>query len=579
MYIFYLTIFFVKEFLNLKRLLGDIIVIFRLCKNPIHFFINKKKIIFSDENLNKYLKLNTEIWRKEKYKNLNSKKKILVESLINHPHYLIPNCIIGKKLSLTHNLECVGLIKKNDLVAKKIMQSYGINEIIELSDNNIFLKIKFFVQSLGYLNSKISMKSLINLKIKNIEIGKNLYESYMRYKKDPDPKKVNFSFYYLLSKILYNNYLTNIILNKYKFAYLIQSEKQFIPFRVLFQNALKRKIKIYTRYGLKEVAVKRYDKFKDINQNRASISKDVFNYFYSKHKNKILILAEKYFSKNLKKEIGKEVFQKIKKNNKSFEKKKIFDKKSICDLYNWDINTPIVFVLSHNLIDGNFVNKWNLFINNKEWLVETLKIINKNDHINWFIKSHPSEKHYNSKITTNQIFNKIIGKPKKNIKLFPDNIAIQSIQKISNVIVTSHGSAGFEYPILKKPTIICGDTYYRGFGFNIEPKTKLNYFKLLGKINKIKMINKKQYEKSIIYGYLFKFLTKIKMPMIPYSDITMNYDKKKFWKTSYSLLKKRNKNTNNLFKSLNYQFSNDKENLIDLSKIKFAKNYIKNRVQ
>ena len=75
MYIFYLTIFFVKEFFNLKRLLEDIIVIFRLCKNPIHFFINKKKIIFSDENLNKYLKLNTEIWRKEKYKNLNSKKK------------------------------------------------------------------------------------------------------------------------------------------------------------------------------------------------------------------------------------------------------------------------------------------------------------------------------------------------------------------------------------------------------------------------------------------------------------------------------------------------------------------------
>ena len=53
MYIFYLTIFFERIF-NLK----DLNSYFRFV-NPIHFFINKKNI-FSDENLNKYLKLNTE---------------------------------------------------------------------------------------------------------------------------------------------------------------------------------------------------------------------------------------------------------------------------------------------------------------------------------------------------------------------------------------------------------------------------------------------------------------------------------------------------------------------------------------
>ena len=46
----------------------------------------------------------------------------------------------------------------------------------------------------------------------------------------------------------------------------------------------------------------------------------------------------------------------------------------------------------------------------------------------------------------------------------------------------------------------------------------------------------------------------------------MNYNKENFWRKSYKLLKK-NKNINdNFFKSLEYQFKNDNENLINLKK-------------
>ena len=78
-------------------------------------------------------------------------------------------------------------------------------------------------------------------------------------------------------------------------------------------------------------------------------------------------------------------------------------------------------------------------------------------------------------------------------------------------------------------------------------------------------------EKSIVFSYAFNVVTKVKIPTIYNSDITMNYDEQKFWRESYKLLKKytNKKNEKNFYKSLDFQFLNNNENLINLSKSNF----------
>ena len=61
--------------------------------------------------------------------------------------------------------------------------------------------------------------------------------------------------------------------------------------------------------------------------------------------------------------------------------------------------------------------------------------------------------------------------------------------KSTNVAITSHGSAGYEYPLKSIPTVICGESSYSGFGFNIEPKSKIQYYNILNKIHKIKKLD------------------------------------------------------------------------------------------
>ena len=62
-------------------------------------------------------------------------------------------------------------------------------------------------------------------------------------------------------------------------------------------------------------------------------------------------------------------------------------------------------------------------------------------------------------------------------------LILQNIYNIVDLVVTSHGSCGHEYSALGVPVIICGDTYYKGFGFNIDPSSKKEYYKLLKDIS------------------------------------------------------------------------------------------------
>jgi hypothetical protein len=556
--------FLIKEILNCKTYINNFFVGTKLVKNfNDYLFINKNKEFFKDEFLNKYIKLNTKIWKK-KIISKKSKKKILVESLINHPHYLIPSCLIGMELSEFHNLECVGMIRKGDLISEKIMRSFGINEIIKIDEGNFFIRLFYFLKSIKILGFKKSSLSLINFKINKIEIGKNVYESYVRYKNMPVPKILNYPFYYLLSKILYINNLIKKILIKKKYVCLVQAENQFIPFRVLFQNALKQKIQIYTRQGLRNIKIRKFDNFMDRNTNTLKIDKKLVNFYYNNYKDKILLNWGNDIKKSVKKNMGSEIYQML--NISNVPTKTFKNKKEICKLFNWNVNDPIVLILSHDLIDGNFLNKWNLFIDNRDWLTETLKKINKIDNINWIIKPHPSETLSMSEINTKDVFNEIIKSNKNNIKLYPENYSIKNFYKHIKVVITSHGTAGYQYPAFGKPVIVCGDTYYGGHNFNLEPKSKNEYYKILANIKKIRSLKKSQIEKNIVFCYVFDTITKLKIPTIPHTDITMNYDRKKFWKKSYQLLLKNQKKETNFSKSFNFQLLKNNTNLINLEK-------------
>ena len=278
---------------------------------------------------------------------------------------------------------------------------------------------------------------------------------------------------------------------------------------------------------------------------------------------------KKFFKEYHSEKFGRDAYQLIENNRKYFNKFRT--KKELCNYFNWEVKKPIVLILAHQLTDGNLNNKWNLFQNDMIWMVETIKKIVSIKDVNWLIKPHPSEEIYNTKITTKTIFNDLCNNS-YNIKLFPDNLDTKNLNTFIKAAISSHGTAGCEFPGFGVPTIICGDTRYSGLGFNIEPRTKSQYFKILEKIGFLKKIDNKIIKKSQFFIYLYYYLAEAKIPIIHESSIRMNYNQNKFWKSSLKLINKHELRENIFSKSLKFQIKNKKPLFLNLEKIKNFKN-------
>jgi len=568
----YLLIFFIineikiikKKFLYFsKYYLAEVNCFFFIKK-----FFYKNKSYFKIENFNKYIIVNKNIW-KDNNKNF-SKKKILVESFINHPIYTIANCLIGIKLAEFHKLECLGVIRSGDLYAEEIMRSFNIRKVLKINEGNFFLRLYFFLKSIKIFSYIKSIKSLIKYKIKKIEIGKSTYEQFIRFSQQPYKNDINKHLYKnLMDALIYNNQAKKIF-NKDNIKYYIQSETQYIPHRIFFQNALLNNIQIFSRSGVNDISIKKYETFQDRNINRLKLSKKLFHNFYNKKKYEILKKINPLIRKKFKeKKFGLEVYQLF--ENKISKCSEFRSKKEICDYFGWLEEKPIVIILAHNLTDGNFINQWNLFLDDEEWIVETIKKIKLINNVNWIIKPHPSENLIKNESKKIEFILKKLCKHERHIKIFPSNYNLNNSVKFMSSAITAHGSAGYEYPSLGVPTIVTGDSFYTNLGFTIEPKTKDEYFKVLNQLSKPRALNKVKINKARIFWYLYNILTKVNVPIIPFFDITAEYNKKRFWKKTLTILKSNKNLLGNFFTSFDNQLKNNNLDLVNISELKKIK--------
>ena len=214
-------------------------------------------------------------------------------------------------------------LEKGRFKSKKIFNSFGINEIIYINEGNFLIRMLNLVKAFKLLKNIESIDKLMKLQIENIEIGRSTYDQFLRFVKNPSIKNIGVDFYFLLAQAITLNDQFKKLFKKNKNTYLIQSETHYFPLSLCLSNAIKFGNKVISRRGeIANIGLKIFSKkMNNYKENRNRPSKKSFNLIRNKlKKNKILIKNNnKYFDLN----IGKEVFQIIKKNNQ----KKIFQKK------------------------------------------------------------------------------------------------------------------------------------------------------------------------------------------------------------------------------------------------------------
>ena len=134
-----------------------------------------------------------------------------------------------------------------------------------------------------------------------------------------------------------------------------------------------------------------------------------------------------------------------------------------------------------------------LFADQEEWFVETVKAAAANDRVNWIVKLHPANVWKRRRdgvvgeLDEHVAIREQVGALPAHVKLLdPDTeISTWSLFAVTDYGVTIRGSVGFELPCFGKPALTAGTGFYSGRGFTVDSDSREQYLARLASVQEL----------------------------------------------------------------------------------------------
>ena len=525
---------------------------------------HKKINEFGNRKYKKFRKkANKEIYkllRSREIKNSNE-KYILCDALWDSPHHWLRLAIFAPVLAEHLNSKLLGIYLKG--IEKDTLETFKelkLDKYIELDVKPDQKQIKLAKKIAKDINSS---EDIYNLKLPYGFPGRFLYDSILKNEMigTIHHKKLNIN-HYVANLICFLDKYDHLIINE-KLSALILSHPVNFRFSTLVFLALKNQIPVYIlNYVNEYITIRKLETLDD--WLSGSFENPELHEIKKLPQNKIRYLENIGFEyiKNIRESKRGQIStigtfdssQEIK-----FERKKFFEK---IDL---DHSKLTAVVMTGCWPDFPNIYPHTFYVDYVDWFLKTLDTIKEIDNVNWIIKPHPAEFKYGSKTKTHYFLKNIKS---KNIAIWPKEVSSSCLVSVADVLITSHGSAGFEYTALGKPVIITKKTNYADWGFANYCPNYESYKNLLSNLKKLKKPNSDSKTLAYLYiassicnglnnNYLFEMgLHSHKLWLTLESFIKENIDN---FDTERKFMKKwlnSNSQSYNSFKSLNYDLWN-----------------------
>jgi len=575
---FLILIYFLREEakINFKRLqiLRSFFAEFSIFRFFVYLFngsfIPSRSKVFRD-----YIIKNSKKWRRNRNNSKDPNNNyVLITTILNHHGYVTSEIVIGKNLMEIFNAGGIAILDHYNLKKILLFKSFGIDRIIIIKNFNVFVRLKYFLKAYSIIKSCKNMDEFLNFNIKNFNIGKAVYDHFLRFSGIGTTNEFKREFYANLAKSLLIYYQLDKFFKKYKIIASVQSEKQFIPGAIFFQTALLNGAKVYSRHGPPggKFSVGKYNNIDERYIIRGRPEKKLYDLIDKKIRKEAVKIGGEIIRKRFENipEYQASAFDtagfdvpKFAKGKKIIKIDKIdITKEELCKKLGWNPNVPIGGIYSSDLTDGVFDSSWSLFRDRLTWLRETLLEIKKNKNLNWLVKSHPNDEINKVITSTNSEFEKICVDC-NHIKLFPKNIRISSIPKFIDLIITQAGTAGSEYPCLGIPVIVTSQSKFTGRGFTIEPETKEKYLFQLQNIKKLEKLSNRQIEDAKIFAFITYRLMLIPTNLMANYSTRQHVDEKKYFTEMTKLIEQYNEQEDMIKKMMKIQEKNNDRHAID----------------
>jgi hypothetical protein len=148
---------------------------------------------------------------------------------------------------------------------------------------------------------------------------------------------------------------------------------------------------------------------------------------------------------------------------------------------------------SHILWDANMFYGEDLFADQEEWFVETVRAAAANPRVNWIVKLHPANvwklkrEGIEGVRDEETAVREALGELPPHVAIVrPESeISTRSIFRLTDYGITIRGSVGFELPCFGVPVLTAGTGFYSGRGFTIDSSSAGEYLARLAHIEEI----------------------------------------------------------------------------------------------
>jgi hypothetical protein len=154
-----------------------------------------------------------------------------------------------------------------------------------------------------------------------------------------------------------------------------------------------------------------------------------------------------------------------------------------------DPRKPTVAIFPHILWDANLFYGEDLFADQEDWLVESVRAACANPHANWIVKLHPANLYKAPGTEANDeiAIREAIGELPEHVKLVQPSTDINTLSLFSllDYGITIRGTIGLELPCFGVPVLTAGTGRYSGFGFTNDSASAGEYLDKLARIHEL----------------------------------------------------------------------------------------------
>ena len=401
--------------------------------------------------------------RKLSSNNFKSQKKILMDCC-NIPTYIIANLILTSKLKklMKANIYTFDILPR-DQNMEKIMSEFNSKHLeINLNSNQKKKLSTFFKKFFLKLKNK---KDLYNLKINDIKIGVDIYETILKNRNPTVIFGTIEMYLYLYRALKYYIFFYNLFKNKEIIA-LCLSDNIFINTGLVTKLAYKFSVPVF---HANEREINRTEKNFQLH-NRFKRYKLYFKNLSKPERKKAILNSKKLINYRLSGKTKVKMF---------YQEKSAFTNKIISRQLKNTKKTKII-ITTHCFYDNPSAYGGLLFKDFYEWLIFVGQQTNKLDY-EFYIKPHrdylPG---------TLETLKKIESEFSQFNLIDSETSFHQLKNEGAKIILTGYGSVGHELPLLGFLVINAGYNPHQNYSFCIHPKNLKDYKRILKNLEKFK---------------------------------------------------------------------------------------------